>query len=212
MTQRRQDPRRKPVPAWHKVFLGMMPAIIRYAKVAFRNLDPEARQEAVQNVVTNSCAATAALARRGKLDLAYPTVLARFGIRQTRDHRITGNSLNIRDVLSKYCQANKGVKVERLDKFNEQEDAWEETVVEDKTSGPADIARTRIDFAAWLDSLKRRDRKIAEALAAGNRTSDVSKRFKVSAGRISQLRKELAASWRKFVGDEPDAAGATLAV
>jgi hypothetical protein len=43
-------------------------------------------------------------------------------------------------------------------------------------------------------------------LAAGNRTSDVSKRFDVSAGRISQRRKELAESWQKFVGEEPEAA------
>jgi hypothetical protein len=196
----------RPIPAWHKVFLAMLPTITRYAKIAFRNLDPEARQEAVQNVVANSCAAVAALARRGKLDLAYPTVLARFGIQQTRDNRITGGKLNIKDVLSKYCQANKGVKVDRLDRFNEQDDAWEEAVVEDRTAGPADIARTRIDFADWLASLKRRDRKIAESLAAGNRTGEVAKRFKVCAGRISQLRKELARDWHRFVGDDPEPA------
>ena len=46
-------------------------------------------------------------------------------------------------------------------------------------AGPAEIARTRIDFSDWLDTLKRRDRRIAVALAAGNRTSNVSKRFKV---------------------------------
>jgi hypothetical protein len=196
----------RPIPAWHKVFLAMMPAIRTHARIAFRNLDPEARQEAVQNVLANSCAAVAALARRGKLDLAYPTVLARFGIQQTRDNRITGGKLNIRDVLSKYCQANKGVKVDRLDRFNEQDDAWEEAVVEDRTAGPADIARTRIDFADWLASLKRRDRKIAESLAAGNRTGEVAKRFKVCAGRISQLRQELARNWRHFVGDDPEPA------
>jgi hypothetical protein len=77
-----------------------------------------------------------------------------------------------------------------------------------RTAGPADIARTRIDSHDWLHSLNRRDRKIAESLATGNRTSDVSNRFKVSAGRISQLRKERAANWRRFVGDEPEATAA----
>jgi hypothetical protein len=188
------------------VFLAMLPTITRYAKIAFRNLDPEARQEAVQNVLANSCAAVAALARRGKLDLCYPTVLARFGIQQTRDHRITGGKLNIRDVSHPYCQTRKNVKVERLDRYDEQEQAWTEAIVEDKTAGPADIARTRIDFADWLASLKRRDRKIAESLAAGNRTGEVAKRYRVSAGRISQLRQELARDWHKFVGDDPEPA------
>ena len=123
MNDRRQDPRRKRVPAWHRVFLAMLPKIVAYARGAFSGLDPEARQEAVQNVVANSCAAVAALARRGKLDLCYPTVLARFGIRQTRDNRITGGKLNVRDVMSKYCQAKKGVVVERLDHFDDEENA-----------------------------------------------------------------------------------------
>lgn len=211
MNERRKDPRRKSVPAWHAVFLAMLPKIIRYAKLAFRNLGPEARQEAVQNVVTNSCAAVEALARRGKLDLAYPTVLARFGIKQTRDHRVTGNTMNVLDVLSPYCKAKKGLVVESLDGRN-ADGEWAQAIVEDKTAGPAEIARTRIDFGDWLASLKKRDRKIAESLAAGNRTSDVAKRYKVSAGRISQLRKELAVNWHRFVGDGPDDAPAAVAV
>jgi hypothetical protein len=186
------------------VFLAMLPKIIRYAKLAFRNLGPEARQEAVQNVVTNSCAAVEALARRGKLDLAYPTVLARFGIKQTRDHRVTGNRLNIKDAMSPYCKAKKGIVVERLDHRDEEdEQAWAEAIVEDRTAGPADIARTKIDFSDFLASLKRRDRRIAEYLSLGHRTQDAAKKFKVSEGRVSQLRREFAESWRRFVGDDP---------
>ena len=54
-----------------------------------------------------------------------------------------------------------------------------------------------------LASLCRRDRRIAESLAIGNRTSDVAQRFDVSAGRVSQLRRELSESWKTFVGDAP---------
>ncbi len=69
------NPRRKKTLAWHRVFLGMLPKIIRYATIAFRGYGPEAKQEAVQNVVANTCVAVATLAKRGKLDLAYPSVL-----------------------------------------------------------------------------------------------------------------------------------------
>ncbi len=84
------------------VYAKMLPSIRRHARIAFRYLKPEAKQEAVQNVLCNTWAALVGLARRGALDLAYPSVLARFGIKQTRDHRITGGHLDVKDVLSEY--------------------------------------------------------------------------------------------------------------
>jgi DNA-directed RNA polymerase specialized sigma subunit len=125
-------------------------------------------------------------------------------IKQVKDGRRVGSRLNVREVLSKYAQQHKGFVVESLDHFDEEENAWQEVVVEDRHAGPADIARVRCDFSDWLKSLKRRDRRIAQSLAIGERTQNVAKRFKVSAGRISQLRTELAESWRQFVGDEPE--------
>ena len=206
MSARRNEPRRK-VPAWHAKLLAMLPTIIRYAKRAFRNYDPETRQEAVQNVVANTTAAVASLAKRGKLDLAYPTVLAKFGIRQTLDHRKTGSSLNIKDVLSRYCQENKGVMVERLDKFNEEEDCWKEAVVQDTRSLPVpEVVAFRVDFKDWLKSLTPRDRKVARYLSLGHRTADAARKFGISQGRISQLRRELAENWKRFIGDEPGGA------
>ena len=40
----------------------------------------------------------------------------------------------------------------------------------------------------------------------GDRTSEAARKFEVSEGRVSQLRRELAESWRGFVGDETTAA------
>jgi DNA-directed RNA polymerase sigma subunit (sigma70/sigma32) len=139
-----------------------------------------------------------------KLDLCYASVLGRFAVAQVRDGRKVGCKLNVRDVLSRYCQKRKGIVVERLDRFDDEENQWQEAVVEDtRTSTVPDIVSFRVDFADWLANLTRRDRRIAESLAIGNRTSDVAKRFDVSAGRISQLRRELAASWREFTGETP---------
>ena len=94
--------------------------------------------------------------------------------------------------------------MERLDRFDEEENAWKEAVIQDTRTAPVpDIVAFRCDFSQWLASLSQRDRRIAESLAIGNRTGDVAKRFDVSAGRVSQLRRELAESWRAFVGEEP---------
>ncbi len=192
-----------PRPHWHKEFLALLPAILRHAKIAFAYLKPEARAEAVQEVVANACQAYARLVELGKTDIAYATALARYGVKQTRDHRKVGGHLNILDVLSKYCQRRKNLTVERLDKFDHAENVWEEILVEDKHAGPAATACARLDMDSWLKSLPVRHRRIAQYLSLGNRTSQAARKFKVSAGRISQLRKELAANWRAFLGDDP---------
>jgi hypothetical protein len=188
-------------PEWHEVFLKMAPAIEVHAKIAFRHLRSEARAEAVQDVLCNACSALARLAELNKLDLAYPSVLARFGVAQVNDGRKLGCRLNVRDVSSAYCQRTKGVVMERLDKFDRTEEAWEEIVVEDKNVGPAEVAATKIDFSAWLRVLPGRLRRIAEILAVGETTTAVARRFYVSPSRISQIRSELCRSWQQFQGE-----------
>jgi hypothetical protein len=196
-----------PAPQWHTAFLAMLPAIVTHARIAFRHLDPEAREEAVQEVVCNACRAYVRLVELGKTEIAYAMPLARYGVAQTRDHRKVGGQLNINDVLSPYCQQRKSVKVERLDHFDDEENTWKQAVVVDTRSSPVpETVAFRCDFADWLQSLWERDRHIAESLAIGNRTSEVAKQFDVSEGRISQLRRELAESWWGFVGDEPEMA------
>lgn len=197
-------------PHWHRVFLAMLPKIVRYARGAFGHLRGEARQDCVQEAVANSLVAFVALVRRGKMELAYPTVLSRYAVAQIHEGRRVGNRLNIREVLSRYAQKHKQFRVERLDHFDDMEQTWTEAIIEDKTTGPAEIARLRIDFADWLASLKRRNRRLAEFLASGESTQAAATKFKLSNGRISQLRRELAESWHCFIGDEP-AKNGTLA-
>jgi hypothetical protein len=134
-------------------------------------------------------------------------VLARFAVAQINDGRLVGSKMNCRDISSPYCQRLKGIVMERLDQFDADNECWQEVLIPDKTCTPAELAATRIDFSAWLDTLGHRKRKIALKLSEGERTSAVAKRFNTSAGRISQIRRELAESWRKFVGDAgPDTA------
>jgi hypothetical protein len=198
--------RRFRVPNWHKGFLLMLPSIQKHAAVSFRHLKPEAREEAIQEVVANSLRAYVRLVQLGKVDLAYPTVLAKFGVAQVKDGRKVGNRLNVNDVSSQYAQRLKGFTVERLDHYDEEENQWQEILIEDKNAGPADVATTRLDFAEWLRMLPPRVRRIAKLLATREKTSTVAKKFEVSAGRISQLRRELASSWKKFQGEEDSTA------
>ncbi len=79
--------RRKPVPAWNKIFLAMLPQIVAHARVCFRHLRGEARQDAIQETMANALVAFVGLVGRGKMSIAYPTVLARYAVAQINDGR-----------------------------------------------------------------------------------------------------------------------------
>lgn len=186
---------------WHVHFLAMLPAIEAHARVAFRRLDIEARDDAVQEVIANALVAFVRLVDLEKANVAYPSALARFAVAQFRDGRRVGNRLNIRDVLSPYAQKRKRFQVEHLDRFDATRDQWVEAIVEDHRTPVADQVAFRCDFPVWLESLPVRDRQIAQELAVGHSTGEVAKRFGVSPGRISQLRREMHQSWREFQDD-----------
>ena len=187
---------------WHKPFLDMLPQIDSHLRFTFRRMNPDARAEAVQEGLVNALVAYRRLYEKGKADLAYPLVLARFAARQIRDGRRVAERLNIRDVLSTHAGQKKGIKVERLDRFDEEENAWKEILIEDRHATPAEIAACRIDVTAWLSSLPSRHRRIATTLAMGESTGRVAKMFRLSSARISQIRRELYDAWQRFQGED----------
>lgn len=66
---------------------------------------------------------------------------------------------------------------------------------------PADSAALRVDSADCLATLPPRDRRVAKALAIGEPTSAVARLLQITAGRVSQPRRELYLSWQRFLGE-----------
>jgi DNA-binding NarL/FixJ family response regulator len=183
---------------WHAVFLKFLPTIERYAQQAFVGLTAEQREEAIQEVLANACVACFRLAQRERLELAYPTVLARFAIAQFWSGRQVGNHLNGQDALSSHAQRKHGFRVERLQQRDPAGGLWLEAVVEDRRTPVLEQVRFRVDFADWLARLPQRKRQVAEALALGHATWEVAQQSSLSNGRVSQLRRELEQSWQAF--------------
>ena len=92
------------IPAWHRRFLALMPAIRRSAEYSFRTLRPDVRRDMVEEVVVNALAAFARLVERGKEDVALPSSLSEYAVKQVRQGRELGNRLNAKDVSSRYAQ------------------------------------------------------------------------------------------------------------
>ncbi len=184
--------------------MAMVPAIVKQARHAFRYLGAEARSEVIQDVIVSAMLAYVGLWKGGKVDLAYPSVLARFAVAQYHDGRRAAVKLNCRDVSSPYARRKKGIHLESLHRHDGGDQTWRDILVEDKHAGPAETAAARIDFAVWLASLTQRDRQIAEVLSHGETTDEVSRRFHVSPARISQKRREFFESWQTFQGEYDD--------
>jgi len=143
------SPRERDARASNERFLEMLPVIRRYARMAFQDRDPEARGEKVQETIANAFVAFCRLVKQGKGDLAYPTPLAMYAIRQVKPGRHVGSKLNVCDVSSTHRQLRKGVHVLRLDHFDKDAQEWKEILIEDHRAGPAEIVAVRIDFGAW---------------------------------------------------------------
>lgn len=151
--------------------------------------------------MANALVAYVRLHKPGKTDVAYATPLAAYAIKQVCQGRQVGCQLNSYEVLSPYAQRKQGFSVSRLQRPDREEGTWKEILVEDPTCTPAELAASRIDFSAWLRQLPRLKRRIASTLAAGKTTKQTAKRLKLTPGRISQLRRELADNWRTFQGE-----------
>jgi hypothetical protein len=172
----------------------MLPDIERQTQRALLRIAPHERQEAAQAILANAALAFARLAELDRLHLAYPKPLVRYGLKQFRAGRLVGSRTNCNDVGSKSCQRKHGCCAEPLE-------TWKATLVEGRGMTPADIAALRIDFSDWFQSLSPRDQRLASELARGESTSVVAKMFRITAGRVSQLRRELYESWQRFVGE-----------
>jgi len=161
------EPCSAPSQAWQIGFLALLPAIREHARIAFRSLKPEARDDAIQEVTANACVAYARLVQLGKRELAYPSALTRFAVKHYWSGRRTGSSLNSGDVLCRDAQRRRGFDVERLDGSHAEGKAWAEALADNTRSPVPDQAAFRIAFPAWLATQSRRDRRLARFLARG---------------------------------------------
>ena len=194
----KNDPARCANPHWQAAFLELLPAIQRHLQFAFRRLPYVERCEAIQEAMAGALVAYRRLVQLDRHNLAYASPLARFAVKHVRAGRRVGGRQNCQDVMSRYCQRRTGVQVQPLVVPGHHAGCWQELVVEDRHSSPAEIAAFRLDFQAWLGSLTPKKRAISESLAGGESAQRVAKLFRVSAARVSQVRRELRRKWDEF--------------
>jgi len=192
-------------------FLAMLPWIETLARRAARQLPPRLRAEFVADVVAKAWAAFARLVETDRGATAYATPLARFAIAHVRAGRYVGARQNSEDVMCPRAQRLRGLCVVQIEETDGRHAIWRDAVVEDYSTPPDEAAAFRIDFPAFLSLLPSRERRISEELAMGHTTQDVARKFGVSSGRISQLRRELQRAWDAFHGEHAESSAVSPA-
>jgi len=179
---------------WQASFLTSLPGVKTHAQIQFRDLPVSRREEAIQEATAAAWVSDRRLALSKRLDVCYPSTLANFAVSHVRNGRhIGGRQDSAKDVMSPVAHQRHGVHCQRESACSDSE--WKELVVENRRTSIADLAAFRIDFADWLRSMTRRQRRIIVALARGEGTATVAQKFGLTPGRISQLRRQFQREW-----------------
>lgn len=205
-----------PDPSLQLAFVSILPRIELHARIYFRGVACQHQQaDAIGETVALAWKWFVELARRGKDAAGFVTVLAAYAARAVRSGRRACGQEKARDVLSAVAQRRHGFRVEALPTSTRTPfedlyahpggqrapDALEERLRDNTITPPPEQAAFRIDFRRWRLGHTDRDRRLIDALMAGERTMDVAPRFGLSPSRISQMRREFYRDWLQFHGD-----------
>jgi hypothetical protein len=114
-----------------------------------------------------------------------------------------------RDVLSPLAQLRRRFTVGPLPEARGPDGGEFDDALRDNTRTPVpDQVQFRLDFPGWRGSLGGRDREMVGRMALGHSTGQLARRFRVSAARVSQKRREFRDGWARFCGEAAEPASA----
>jgi hypothetical protein len=190
-------------------FLAILPRITEHGKVYFRHLKcPHAREEALAEMRALSWSWFVRLAERGKDATRFVSALATFAARAVRSGRKVCGQDSAKDVLSPRAQQRHGFVVCALPNFSTLNGNPIDEALRDNTrSEVPDAVAFKCDFPNWRASHCRRDRHRIDRLMLGERTGEAARKFGLSPGRVSQLRRQFHDDWEHFTADPLEALG-----
>ena len=155
----------------------------------FRHLDPDAREEAVQNAVVLAYRYWTRLVERGKTGEDCFKSAVWWAAKHTRQGRQGGGSGRAKCVLDYARRRKNDVAIHGgfdLDSYV------------GPTATVPDAVASRLDVSAFLATLPERDREIALSLAHGKGTTETARKFGVSPGAISQFRTRFRKTYDEY--------------
>jgi hypothetical protein len=157
-------------------------------------------QELIQDTTATAAAMLESMEQSGKEPI--PNSIAYYSIQRTKPGRRSyGDSRT--DVLNPgYQMDNEGsVCSMQAPVGGKDEDVTVGDMIAAKTEDIAARVLRQIDWDDFMQTLDARKRVIVEELMLGGGTGDIARRLAVTSARIVQLKREIGAAIRKFMGD-----------
>jgi hypothetical protein len=192
---------------------AILPRLMTHAAVCLRDVRcPHERAELRAEMLALGWAWFIRTQQHGKHPEQFPTAIATFAGRAVKSGRRLCGQLKAKDVLSPLAQRRHGFAVGPLPEFDSGNGNVIEEALHDNTQTPPDEqAAFRVDFPEWVGRRSDRDRRLIGEMVMGERTRDLAGRFGLTAGRVSQLRREFFDDWSAFCGERSAAPGAVAA-
>jgi hypothetical protein len=189
----------------HAAFLAIVPRIERHGQVYFRHVRcPHRKADYIAEMVAVCWKWYVRATRQGKDVSRFVSVLATFAARHVRGGRRLCGQEQGKDALSPLAQTRHNFVVQALPAYSTLSgNPLFEALADNAQAPPPEQAAFRIDFPEWLSTLGARNRDLAEDMALGHRTQELSRKYGVCPSRVSQLRRELHDDWQRFHGDPP---------
>ncbi len=169
------------------VFTQRLPTMQRTARMHFLGFPPEVRHEMIANTMALAWKFFYGLFLRGRAE--NPGILTScvyYAIRQTLCGRTVQSASNSKDPFE--CRRNGKVTFQD---FEPNDFVGRDTAIPDQVS-------FRIDIPRFMNTLTSRQRRIAVDLASGMTTNETAEKYGVTAGRVSQFRRQFKERYEAF--------------
>lgn len=184
----------------HQRFSSVLPRVERHARVVFRSVPClDTREDKVQEVSGLCWKWVRKLDKLGKKWWTFVSQLATFACKAVKSGRKVTGCIKIKDVMNEINQARRGYCITKLpDISTESSNPLSDALIDNtRTEVPEQVA-FRCDFPTWVSGYGDRDRALMSDMALGHRTKDLARRYRLSEGRVSQLRRQFHDSWQHF--------------
>lgn len=173
------------------VFVQRLPALRKAARISFRHLPPELKEECVTNSIALAWKGFHALARKGReKEHGILDSVMRFSIRQCRAGRLPQGCPRKKDVL-----APRWVGPTRMTDFDVDQFVARSTPIPDAVS-------FRVDVPQFLRTvLSDHQRRLALDLAQNMTTTEAAAKYGVTPGAISQFRARFKKLFDEFFSE-----------
>jgi len=187
------------VPTFDSLYAKMLPHFKYFARHHVKRKGKRGDfNDVIQDLAGFALQMYNSLIRRGKGADVFYTPLMKYAIMRYRSGRRFVGS-NTKDILADQTQILGKSETCQLSQFDEEQDTWD--FMTDRKGRVLDAVQFKIDYEAWHNTLSPRDQSIVTDLSYGYTTNEVSRRYGVSAGLISQYRKRYHKDWNDFISD-----------